>query len=143
MTTVGFTGTRRGMTLQQRSTVLRLLVQIKPALGVHGDCLGADKDFDDICMALKIPCRIRPCTIENMRAWCHSDDITAPKPPMQRNRDIVADCSTLIACPPNTTPIKSHSGTWATVKFGLRAGVGVILVYPDGQTKMHPPRKEP
>jgi hypothetical protein len=128
---VGFTGTRDGMTSEQVTAVVAELVRLRPERVVHGDCIGADADFDAICKRLAFACCVRPCT-DSMRAHCRSLQVAEPTRPMERNRAIVADADVLIACPPNYKPIKRGSGTWATVGFGVRAGIGVIVVFPDG-----------
>lgn len=129
---IGFTGTRAGMSLGQRVTVKALLEKIRPALVVHGDCLGSDSDFDYIAKEHGAEVRIRPCTIEEMRACCASLALAEPKAPMQRNRDIVADADALIACPLNYKRIKNGSGTWATIRFAERKGIPIFIVFPDG-----------
>lgn len=142
---VGFTGTRNGMTIQQKGQVtieLQLLL-VEKGIGnvVHGDCIGADEDFDRICWGLNIPRHIRPCTYEDMRAHCEKNGakvIAEPINPMARNRAIIADCDVLIACPPNSTPIKRGSGTWATIRYGQKAeGVKVLIVLPNGEVERH------
>ncbi len=132
---VGFTGTRNGMTTEQLETVEFYLKKLKPDSVVHGDCLGADYDFDELSAELGIERGIRPCTFENMRMHCETRGakiLAEPKRPMARNRDIVADADYLLACPPNKERIKSGSGTWATIGFGEKARIDVIVIYPDG-----------
>lgn len=141
---IGFTGTRQGMTESQTSIVEGILkywqqrgVTIEV---VHGDCVGADADFDHICAKLSIPRSIRPCTFMNMRAWTNLKGAQVkaePERPMARNRAIVADADFMIACPPNTERIKKGSGTWATIGFTEKANKPLVIVYPgegDGAT---------
>lgn len=135
--TVGFTGTRNGMTEEQRVRVRLLLRNLDPDFGLHGDCVGADNDFDELCLELGIPRHIRPCTFEKMRANCDrkrnpAEQIAEPAPPMARNRAIVADCTLLVACPPNDRRIKKGAGTWATVGFAEKAKRLHYVVLPDG-----------
>ena len=136
---IGFTGTRSGMTPEQKVTVTRLLANVPiGSTGVHGDCIGADADFDAICTELNIKTSCRPCTFDNMRAHTGAEQIAPPKPPMQRNRDIVADVTqdgALLACPPNYERLAKGSGTWATIGFGVRARKQVIIIFPDGTTR--------
>lgn len=134
MKTLGFTGTRNGMTETQKATVRSLLHDEAPDFCVHGDCLGADEDFDTICSFRNIPRGIRPCTFENMRARCDVKGarvLSEPTNPMARNRHIVAQSDVLIGCPPNDTML-SRSGTWATIRYGLKKGIPVYVVKPDG-----------
>lgn len=142
---VGFTGTRNGMTDAQRDRVYRELKQNMtgalgvPLLGLHGDCVGADADFDRICILLGIGRMCRPCVFESMRAHTGAVEIAPPVRPMERNRAIVADADWVIACPPNFDEIKSGSGTWATIKFARRAHRMLTIVFPDGTLRTESP----
>jgi len=137
MSTVGFTGTRSGMTPEQRRAVGALLAVLKPERVVHGDCIGADDDFDWLCSLRGIARGIRPCTApDSLRAHCERNGATAlalPERPMMRNRHIVDDADVMIACPPTRQRIKSGSGTWATIGFAERALRKLFVVYPDGE----------
>ena len=46
---IGFTGSRKGMTGEQAAVVMRLLLSATE--GHHGDCVGADEQFHEMCMA--------------------------------------------------------------------------------------------
>lgn len=129
---IGFTGTRNGMSNEQWLTVKRILaMQELGCIGLHGDCVGADADFDRACEERGMETFCLPCTFDSMRAHC-TEALQEPKPPMQRNRDIVQHCAKIIACPPNKERIKKGSGTWATIGFAEKAGKPLAIVYPDG-----------
>lgn len=141
---LGFTGSRVGGTdyadHERQQAVLaeikRLLAQL--TMGVHGDCIGWDYAFDQMCRAVGLVTGIRPCTISSMRARCDLQGarvLAEPKPRMARNRDIVADADVMIACPPNYTRIKSGSGTWATIGFAKKKGIPLLTVFPDGTSE--------
>lgn len=136
-TVIGFTGARDGMTHAQISTMIKLLMRIYAktmcmSKGEHGDCVGADADFDALCRGLGIPTECRPCTLESLRAHTPAVQLAEPVAPMQRNRDVVADSDLLLACPPNFKRIARGSGTWATIGFAEEKGIDVHVVYPDG-----------
>jgi hypothetical protein len=134
--TVGFTGTRVGLSEHQRLKVQWLIKSHDRVVrGLHGDCVGADAEFDQICKDLGFETACLPCTFDNMRAGC-ATAIAEPKPPMQRNRDIVASADVVIACPPNRQRIKRGSGTWATIGFAERAAKPLYVVYPEGDIKV-------
>ncbi len=99
--------------------------------GLHGDCVGADADFDAICKRRAIAVRIRPADVPGMRAGCDSEAIAEPRPPLVRNREIVADSELLIACP-RTREEVLRSGVWATIRAMRRRGGAIYLVAPDG-----------
>ena len=102
---------------------------------MHGDCVGADEQFDKLCKKLGIRTVCRPCTFTNMRAFC-TEAIAEPTNPMARNRAIVADCHYLLACPPTAQEIKRGSGTWATIRYGRKANKSTKIIYPDGSLLM-------
>jgi len=132
---VGFTGTRNGMSELQRIATRSILLALgcfEPInYGLHGDCIGADADFDQICKDLNIPTKVRPCTYESMRARCDSVEVAPPVPPMARNRLIVADSDVMIANPPSESKLK-HGGSWATVGFTRKASKTLFIVTPLG-----------
>jgi hypothetical protein len=54
MIAIGFTGTRYGMTPDQRSAIARLIAETagpEPFFAHHGDCIGADAEFHELCLA--------------------------------------------------------------------------------------------
>ena len=140
---LGFTGTRDGMTPEQRdsatSFIARLMVGCSEAEmafeGLHGDCVGADADFHQICRDEGVEggaMKQRPCTFSGMRAHTDALEISKPEKPMARNQKIVDDCDALLACPPTDFEIERGSGTWATIRMGRKANRQVVIVYPDG-----------
>ena len=136
--TIGFTGTRNGMTSEQRVVVEKILRRLKPEWVVHGDCIGADADFHDICIHLRpffedrFKIRVRPCDIESQRAFCAEfDEMCDVKQPLDRNRDIVDDALLLIGTP-GTKQEELRSGTWATIRNTRKMGKLLIVIWPDG-----------
>ncbi len=132
---VGFTGTREGMTDEQFARVQIFIEDLQkdlPLSGLHGDCVGADNDFHDICREAGMEVSKRPCRAPmELRANTDAKPIASPMAPMKRNQLIVDDCEFLLACPPTEEELK-RSGTWATIRMGRRSGKQVIIVYPDG-----------
>lgn len=152
---IGFTGTRHGMKPRQkqalRERVSRLLDQIDahggsivmPALmAEHGDCVGADAEFHEICVSLGIACGIRPGSFDNLRAYCDGILLERPKHPMARNADIVADADILFGCPDTFSPQKG-SGTWATIGMAMKKGITVVTIFRDGSVKQWRPPASP
>jgi hypothetical protein len=129
---VGFTGTREGMTADQKATVRELLVDLLATEGEHGDCVGADADFHDVCRALGLKVSCRPCTLEDQRAWTNADQRDDPRPPLERNGSIVADSNAVIACPAKFEE-ELRSGTWSAVRYARKAGKPLFIVWPDGK----------
>jgi hypothetical protein len=133
---VGFTGTRRGMTDLQKLTVENILIVLKPTKSHHGMCIGADKDFDDICKRLEIHRRGWPGVDKagncNTRACCHGiEEIMGERHYVVRDRLIVAHTPILIATP-KTYSKESRSGTWVTIGIARELGATRYIVFPDG-----------
>lgn len=137
---LGFTGTRAGMTNEQKARVSQHVLPWAALnlFAVHGDCLGADSDFDSICMQLGLRRGIFPCNINRMRAWCGTRtppaiDLASPAPPLQRNGWIALACNRLIATPQHTQNAPLHKGgTWNCVRQAQALGRQVMVVWPDG-----------
>jgi hypothetical protein len=128
---IGFTGTRNGMTDEQKKNVGEALVSMEPTEVHHGDCIGADAEFHDICLTLKKIMNIRivihPPKDEKYRAFCEgADEIWAKREYLDRNHDIV-DCSDiLIGAPKGEETLRS--GTWATIRYARKKNMTIIQV---------------
>lgn len=143
----GFTGTRNGMTEKQKVAVVYILSQLQHKVDKyrHGDCVGADQDFHEILTksGFNDQIELHPCDIDSQRAWCKAPVIHEPKPPLERNKDIVRQSSILLVCPSGEKEVL-RSGTWATYREGLRRNKNVIIVYPLGKyKKILPPNTKP
>lgn len=138
---IGFTGTRNGMTAAQTARVRFLLVaRAGPKVtALHGDCVGADADFHRLASAAGMDIVCRPCTYDALRAHTGAREVAAPTNPMARNREIARQCDVLIGCPPNDTELERGSGTWATIRYGVKYGKRVHVVYPDGKVAVRGP----
>lgn len=131
-----FTGTQAGMTDAQRQRVRAGLTLLRPTIGIHGDCIGADADFHAILVELGIASVIYPCTIESKRAYCQlgpaGGTIHVPQSPLERNRIMVRRSAILIATPKGHSE-ELRSGTWATVRYARKIGRPIRIVLPDGR----------
>ena len=131
--TIGFTGTRDGLSEDQVFELSRLFAEYSESHDtfIHGDCIGADADSDNIAYSMGYAIKMRPCTLLNMRANCRSGIIVAePMPPLERNKLIVGDSDVMFACPKEFKEVR-HSGTWATVRHSIRTGTKLVIIYPD------------
>lgn len=132
---VGFTGTRDGMTRPQMMGVGALLRSLEPSEAHHGDCVGADADFDMLAHLLDIPVVIHPPTNPKHRAFCAGESILPERPYLDRNEDIVEATDLLIATPKEYyNPGKG--GTWWTVEKAKERYRKVHLVFPDGSSQI-------
>lgn len=137
---LGFTGTREGMTPAQREAVASFIDAHKPEQIHHGDCVGADSEFQDAAiLSCKPVIAIHPSDNHGLRAHRRCNLMHAVKPPLERNHDIVNAVDHLLAAP------KSHkheqrSGTWATIRYAMRVGKPVTIVWPDGTATYNAPK---
>lgn len=119
---IGFTGTREGMTESQKKAVhsaLLYAISQGPTIAIHGDCIGADAQFDEICQSLHIETFCRPCTLMNYRANTSATILAEAEHPLTRNKKIVDGCSLLLATP-QTAHEELRSGTWSTIRYARR-----------------------
>jgi hypothetical protein len=143
---LGFTGTQKGMTDRQISSITQLLLKLRPTEWHHGDCIGADDESHMIARSIGTPrIVVHPPVDPKKRAYvehgalsiieCGSQPFTLivrePKPYIERNHDIVDESNEIIATP--GTPYEElRSGTWATVRYAQKVGKKVTLIMPDG-----------
>jgi hypothetical protein len=97
----------------------------------HGDCVMADefahamvREFTGAFIT------IHPPLIDSKRAFCGGDTWTIPKPYLERNKDVVRVCDTLLAMPHGKEEMRS--GTWSTVRFARKLGKPIVIFWPDG-----------
>lgn len=128
---VAFTGTQIGMTKAQRKALKSLLLEMKPKVLVHGDCVGADAQAHDIATELGLEVWIRPCILDHKRAYKEGKLLAEPEEPLTRNHKMVDESHALIGCPKEAQP-QLRSGTWATIRYAKKCDVLRWLVYPDG-----------
>jgi hypothetical protein len=137
---IGFTGSKNGMTEQQKEVLAKLEVFTTGRVEVHhGDCIGSDADFHNIIRSIsqKIIIITHPgFPAKNpqdlsLRAYCKSDNTTMAKSFFVRNRDIVDLTDLLIATPASK---RETGGTWFTINYSRQLNKKRIIIYPDGST---------
>jgi hypothetical protein len=136
---VGFTGTRKGMTDAQKTEVKNLLQALLPSddstkIARHGDCVGADADFDIMATLIGYTTIPHPASdvAGKWRAHLHDERAWVAKPALQRNHTIVNLSDIMIACPKSHTEEFRGSGTWATIRYTRKQKQVLYLIYPDG-----------
>lgn len=131
---VGFTGTRSGLTKEQIFELSRIFVEHSDEYGIfiHGDCVGADAEADNIAYSVGYRIKMRPCNLKYQRAFCKNGiNIAEPIAPLERNRHIVDDSDIMIGCPKGMEE-ERRSGTWATIRYSIKRKKKIIIIYPDG-----------
>lgn len=131
---VGFTGTREGLTPQQREGIRFYLEKLKPDEAHHGDCVNGDERFHKICEEFGISVVIHPPDIPTLRAFCkNAIRVEKPKPYLERNKDIVKESTIMLAAPKelNEPEPGRGQGTWSTVRYARDRSVPIHLIKPD------------
>lgn len=136
VTIVGMTGTQEGMTFEQVASMAQFLAQFRSFVGHHGDCIGADAQFDGIARAALgfEHMVIHPCSLTDKRAHCTigpRDVLRGAFGPLQRNEHIVRESELLVATPKEDHMIL-RSGTWTTVRYAIKVGKPVWVILPNG-----------
>ena len=127
---VGFTGTRYGLSDEQKQTLPTLLTDV--AEFHHGDCVGADADGHAIAFGLGIPIHVHPPSDDRLRAYSVNFIQTyQTKGYFGRDRDIVDFTDYLIACPRSRS--SRTGGTWFTIGYARSKHKSVDVIWPDGE----------
>lgn len=133
---IGFTGTQEGMTLEQKNAVSDILRIVSPSHAHHGDCIGADKDFHDLCRSIRSIYVIGHPGVDKYgrspkRAHCVTDENEAELPYLERNA-VIVNKSQLVIATPKGYEEELRSGTWSTIRRARRFNRTVFIIYPDG-----------
>lgn len=130
---IGFTGTREGMTDMQLFHLEKLLREMRgPIEAHHGDCVGADKEFHEICRNLNVyKVVVHPPKDNKLRAYCAGDVVMPVHTYSVRNFNIVMASELVIGAPFLT--YYQRGGTWQTIGLARSNGRQNIVLYPDGR----------
>jgi len=134
---IGFTGTQKGMTRQQKNVLKKLLSEINIELNQiskvlhHGDCIGADKEACEIALDLGFELHCHPPINSNKRAFVKSKYVEKEKSYLDRNHDIVNSSYILYATPFEMEEVL-RSGTWATIRYARKQNKKITIIFPDG-----------
>jgi hypothetical protein len=134
---IGFTGTRHGMTPPQRAAVAAILEPLAEPGGFvahHGDCIGADAEFHDLCRELPQSfIVVHPGPLDDLpnQAGRVGDERRLPVPHMRRNKNIVMASTVMIAAPLEVAQ-QPYGGTWRTIEMTRKAKRPLAIVWRDG-----------
>lgn len=131
---LGMTGNRNGISTEAKKFLINFLNTREIQEVHHGDCLGADADFHNLCQERNIKIIIHPPDDNKLRAYCKSDNILPSKKYIDRNHDIINETDTLIAFPPTEIEIL-RSGSWATIRYAKKKNKKLFIVYPSGNAE--------
>ena len=137
---VGFSGTRGGLTSRQWQALDDFLGWHDPKLGRHGDCIGADEEFHELCLTSGIPVVIHPPSNPRYRARCEgAEHILPEREYLARNDDILHGSDLIVACPRGYEEVKRGSGTWSMIRHARREHKELYIIYPMGEVLTQEP----
>ncbi len=139
---LGFSGTRQGMSPQQKDTFFQLVNALEVDKFHHGCCIGSDQDAHLIVRGLPMSVEVvgHPPINESLMAQVRCDYRRPPGSYLKRDADIVRETNELIATPRTCHEIKRGSGTWYTIREAKRQGKRVTIIFPDGSMFIHKAR---
>jgi hypothetical protein len=154
---LGFTGTRNGLTKEQRAVVRKLLSVLDFNEIHHGDCVGADNELVDLAGSSWHIKETERLGVENKNNWyttvlpviaypgknvAGNSDSRAysrwntktlrTERYLTRNRNIVNNVDFVIAAPKEESQVCS-GGTWYTINYAIKQKVPLIIVYSNGK----------
>jgi hypothetical protein len=107
----------------------------------HGMCIGVDAEAHQLILRLRKDEKLKidiighPSDMHTTTAKLTGfTKVCQPKPPLDRNHDVVENSDILLAFPFEKEDVL-RSGTWATVRYAKRCRVPILLVFPDGDMK--------
>lgn len=129
----GFTGTRAGMTVFQRDMITRVYKIGQPLIIRHGGAYGSDTEAHAIW---REQCKNKTAEVwpaDEKRAALfrgHKNTLVHPvMPPLDRNIEIVLRSVFLVATP-HTEVEEQRSGTWQTIREGLKVNRTILILWP-------------
>lgn len=150
-----FTGTQRGTTRLQGAAIMQWLGKRRELVleAHHGDCVGADEQFDALLEFDRIATVIHPPIDDSKRAWCFKRWSLGyrGRPPwpgfvgratvvelpeldyLERNHAGVDATDALLAAPLELEE-QLRSGTWATVRYARKLQRPIRFFWPDGSS---------
>jgi len=159
-TVVFFTGTREGMTNEQREAVREILFARDVFSAHHGMCVGADHQFHEIVFGMRAPIEgggVRPLVVGwpgdvprdlTVLGKVTCDTVKVKRPPLLRNKEMAAHAAyfeklrrekgsggevVCVACPlEHEPPANGRGGTWHAIRQFRSAGIAVLVVLPNG-----------
>lgn len=128
---IGMTGSRDGISEYAISKFKDYLdtLSVKVDEVHHGDCVGADTIFHDICKSKGFRIVVHPPTNPTMRSYCDGDVIKPPLAYLERNKRIVDETDFIVAFPSSTNEVV-RSGTWSTIRYARKKGKNVVMFPP-------------
>lgn len=130
----GFTGTRKGMTEEQKKSFLYLITENPIDEFHHGMCIGADTDAHNIVRGFSSEISIvgHPPTNRSLFSDLQTDRRWHAEPYLDRNKRIVV-CSNWLIATPDGNQEELRSGTWSTIRYARQLHIKHTIIFPNGK----------
>jgi len=134
---IGFIGNcRYGLNSEQKDEIISILDKYENIIVSHGDCIGTDTDFHNLCMNYrnehpnkKIRIEIFPSNDLKYRAFNEPDLLNGQQSNLQQsNFKIIKYSSILIACPIDKNKERLRSGTWRIIREARKQNLIVYIL---------------
>lgn len=138
---IGITGSQSGPTQAQKETLCSVLIGFREGGAVwqhNGDCIGVDEYAGTVWHMLGGKIHLHPPIITAKRAFLEAHAASLPKPYLDRNADIAAECGALVALPKEERE-ERRSGTWATVRRARKLLKPIMFIWPNGRWSIEQP----
>ena len=132
MIKIGFTGTRHGMSEEQKSEFKKIIKSKECEEFHHGMCIGSDEQAHQIAKDTKIKVVGHPPSFKKFMATTECDITKKPFDYLKRNKNIVDEAEILIATP--DVKEKVRSGTWSTIRYARKKGKRIYIIHKNGRT---------
>jgi predicted Rossmann fold nucleotide-binding protein DprA/Smf involved in DNA uptake len=139
---VGFSGTAGEMTRPQRAALTAFFINRvveKDSIVFHGGCVGVDQYVHSLCLKHGVLVEVFPSVKHDhwfvpagSYSWGRVHEAMLP---LERNH-VIAEVPARLVAVPETETMVLRSGTWATVRYALKANRPVILILPNGSIRM-------
>ena len=118
---IGFTGTREGMSQNQKEQFVLKMFELNPTEFHHGDCEGADAEAHDIIREFlpDVKIIVYPPLSFRRRAMKQGDVTLKPEEYIKRDYKIVDSVDFLIGAP-KTDAEQIRSGSWTTIRYARK-----------------------
>jgi hypothetical protein len=131
---IGFIGNHRNsLNCEQKHKIISILNKYDNIIVSHGDCIGSDTDFHNLCINYrndhpnkKIRIQIFPTDDLTFRAFNEPDLLMVKKSKSERNLYIIKNSSILIASPIDKNKEQTPFETWSLLR---KARQQKLLIY--------------
>lgn len=128
MLTLGFTGTRKGLSEKQKLYLKNIFKENPNSLLLHGGAEGADEQAHLIFRNQNLKNKIIIFPSRNLSfPFDENVEVREKEEPLKRNKIIVSLCDILLVCP-KTEKEELRSGTWSTCRYAKKLGKQILII---------------